>query len=111
MLAQRVTAAELAQHHPALRNAQLLGLHDFVGGALAQHAVLMNAALVHEGVGAHHGLVGWKLHAAEARGQAAQAVELADVEVVLQAVDIPAGAQAHHDLVQRGVARALAQAR
>lgn len=61
-------------------------------------------------MGAHHGLVGRNLHAAEARGQAAQAVELADVEVVLQAVDIPAGAQAHHDLVQRGVARALAQA-
>ena len=64
VLAQGVPAAELAQHHPALGNAQLLGLHDLVGGALAEHPVLVDAALVHEGVGAHDGLVGRNLHAA-----------------------------------------------
>ena len=56
-----VAAGMLAEHQRRLRHADFLGPHDLVGPAILQHAVLVNAGLVREGVAADDGLVG--LHA------------------------------------------------
>ena len=50
-------ARVLAQHQLALALAHSCRVHDLVGGALVQHAVLVDARLVGEGVAPHHGLV------------------------------------------------------
>ena len=59
MIAQRLgaigqgrPAAVLAQHQVGLGEADVLGPHDLVGGALLEHAVLMDAGLVGKGVAA-----------------------------------------------------------
>jgi hypothetical protein len=49
---------ELAQHDLVGRPAHVLGAHDLVGVARLEHAVLVDAGGVGEGVGADHGLVG-----------------------------------------------------
>jgi hypothetical protein len=64
-LLEGVAAAELAQHDLVGAPAHVLGAHDLVGVARLEHAVLVDAAGMGEGVGADDGLVG--LHH-EARG-------------------------------------------
>ena len=63
-----VTAGVLAEHQRRLRHADVFGPHDLVGAAILQHAVLVNARLVREGVAADDGLVGLDGFAGE-RGQ------------------------------------------
>lgn len=53
-----MASAELAQAQAALGNSQILGVHHFIGGTVAQHAMLVDAALMLEGIGAYHRLVG-----------------------------------------------------
>ena len=55
------------------------GVHDLVGGALLEHAVLVDAGLVGEGVAAHDRLVGLHLVAGQARHQPAGARDLVRV--------------------------------
>ena len=62
-LPQGVPAAVLAQHQVGLRQADVLGVHDLVGAALLEHAVLVDAGLVGEGVPADDRLVALHLHA------------------------------------------------
>ena len=107
---QGMAAAELAQGQALLGNAQILGVHHLIGGSVAEHPVLMNAALVLEGVGAHHGLVGGRLHAAETGDGAADPVDAVGVHGGVAAVVFPAGAQPHDDFLHGGVACAFAQA-
>ena len=47
----------LAEHERRLRHADVLGAHDFVGAAILQHAVLVNAGFVRERVAADDRLV------------------------------------------------------
>ena len=55
---QRVAARVLAQDQGGARNADHFGPDDLVGQPVLQHAVLMDAGFVGEGVPAHDGLVG-----------------------------------------------------
>ena len=64
-------AAVLAQHQVAHREADVLGPHDLVGGAFLEHAVLVDARLVGEGVLAHDGLVPLHLDAGDVGHQPA----------------------------------------
>ena len=54
---QRVPAAVLAEHQLAFGHADRLRIHDLVGGAFLQVAVLMDAGLVRERVLAHDRLI------------------------------------------------------
>jgi hypothetical protein len=56
-VAQGVASRMFAQHKVRLINADVLGAHDFIRGLMLQHAVLMNARLVREGVRADDGFV------------------------------------------------------
>ena len=71
-----VAAGVLAQHDLALAGADRRWVHDLVGGALGQHAVLVDAGLVGEGVAADDRLVVLHRVAGEAAHQAAGAGQL-----------------------------------
>ena len=101
---------ELAQHDLVGAPAHVLGTHDLVGVARLEHAVLVDAAGVREGVGADHRLV--RLHD-EAGGLADHArgrhdLRRVDADVELEVV--AARAHRHHHLFERAVAGTFAQA-
>src|SRR4029077_2186662 len=52
-LAERMPAAVLAEHQVTAREPHILRTQDFVGAVVLEHAVLVDAALVCEGVLAH----------------------------------------------------------
>src|SRR5690606_17294920 len=62
-VADRGAAAVAAQHHLGVRPADVGGVHDLVGVAIAQHAVLVDAGFVRERVLAHDRLVALHRHA------------------------------------------------
>ena len=71
--------------------------------------MLVDARLVREGVLADDGLVGLDLDAGVARDHLAGAHDLLRVDRAVHGEVLRPRAQRHHDLLQRGVARALAQ--
>ena len=107
---ERVAAGVLAEHDRVRVEPDRRRVHDLVGRALLEHAVLVDAGLVGERVAAHDRLV--RLHgvAGQARDEAAGARDLARVDAGGEADVGGAGVQQHHDLLERGVARALADA-
>ena len=108
---QAGASAELAQHQLHVRGqADAFGLHYLVGGTVLEHAVLVDAGSVAEGVFAHDGLVGLDVHARDAADQAAGGVNLGGVHIELDVEQVPAGVQGHNDFLEGGVAGALADA-
>ena len=105
---QRSAARVLAQNELVVLQSNRLGVHDLVRAAVLQHAVLMDAGLVGEGVLAHDCLVRLYGVAAQARNQAAGTGDLCRLDTRLEAVEGVAGAQRHHDLLERRVASTLA---
>ena len=76
---------------------------------MLEHAVLMDTGLVRKGVGAHHRLVGLNRKARDARDQTRAVHDLCGIEAGLTVEQILTGAHRHHDLLERGVAGALAE--
>src|SRR5690606_32415458 len=89
--------------------AHVFGTHDLVGGARLEHAVLVNAGGMGEGVGPDHGLVGLYQEAGGLRHEARGRHDLRGVQPHIQAEVVTTGLDGHHDLFHRTVARALAQ--
>ena len=108
--AQRVAAGVLAQHELVGVQPDRRGVHDLVGRALLEDAVLVDARLVGEGVAPDDRLVGLHRVAGQAADEAARAGDLARVDAGAQADVGLARVQEHHDLLERRVARALADA-
>jgi hypothetical protein len=75
-----------------------------------EHAVLVNAALVREGVAADDGLVVLDRERGRRRHQLGGAVEHPGVDADLVGHHVAARLDGHHDLFQRGVAGPLADA-
>ena len=88
----------------------VLGPQDLVGRVVLEHAVLVDARLVREGVLAHHRLVARDRHAGDARDQARGRVEARGVDAGRDVEERRARLQRHHDLLERAVAGALADA-
>ncbi len=105
---ERVPPAVLAQDERVALEADLDRVHDLVGGAVGQHAVLVDPALVRERAAAHDGLV--RLHVVAGRHghQPRGPRDLLDVEAVRALQRLPARAHDHGDLLERAVAGALA---
>mmetsp|Transcript_11203 Transcript_11203/g.28731 ORF Transcript_11203/g.28731 Transcript_11203/m.28731 type:complete len:415 (+) Transcript_11203:471-1715(+) len=113
--AQRVASAVLAKGEAdAVRalKADRLRRHDLVRLAVLQHAILVDARLVREGVGAHDRLVRLHRHSAVVRHHAADGRDVHRVDARPQPAHLalPLEGDGHDDLLQRGVARALADA-
>jgi len=69
-LAEGVPAAVLAEHQVAAGETHVLRAQNLISAGVLEHAVLMDARLVREGVLAHHRLVARDRHAGDARDEA-----------------------------------------
>ena len=108
---QAAAAAELAHRQARARKAHRLRGHDLVGERVLEHAVLVDARLVREGVAADDGLVGLDAEAGQVADQPAGVAELLGVDAVARDRELGrAGAQGHHHLFERGVAGTFAEA-
>ena len=108
--AKGIAPGMLAQHHAVGGQAHVFGTHDLVGLAMLEHAVLMNAGLVGEGIGADDGLVGLHRKAGNARHQPRAVHDPGGVEVIHGAgKNVAPGFHRHHHFLQRGIAGPLAQ--
>src|SRR3989338_2703472 len=105
-----VTPAVLAQHHAIRGPAHILGAHDFVGLAFLDDAILMDAGLVREGIGADNRLVRLHRKTGDARNHARGRHDLGGVDARVAAKKIAPRTHCHHDLLKRGVAGTLAEA-
>ena len=107
---ERVAARVLAEHERRARDPDHLGPDDLVGQPVLQHAVLMDAGLVGEGVPADDRLVGLREAAGEVGKQLAGAVDLAGLHVAAEAQGRAAHVAGHDQLLHRRVPGALADA-
>ena len=98
------------EHDLGLAGADLFRIYDFVGIALLQHAILMDAGGVRERVGADDGLVHLHVDAGDGRNQAGGLKELAGVDVGVGVKLLTVHLDAHDHFLHGRVARALAQA-
>src|SRR5581483_4786658 len=107
---QGVPPGARRQDDLALQDAHVARVYDLVGGALFQHAVLMDAARMGEGVRADDGLVRLHQNAGRRADHAARLVEFLRDDARLAVELIAAHLHRHDNLFQRGVARALPDA-
>ena len=106
---ERVLPGVLAEDQFRLLHADRFRRHDLVRLGLRQDAVLVDAAFVRERVGAHDGLARGDPHARDRGEQVRRAGDLLRVDARDEvAVGVASRAETHHDLLQRGVAGALA---
>jgi hypothetical protein len=109
-LAKGMPATVFAEHQVAAREAHILGAHDLVGRKMFEHAVLMDAGLMREGILADHRLVARDRLAGNARDQARGRVELRRLHAITDIEERGACLERHHDFLERAVAGALADA-
>ncbi len=109
-VAEGVATGVLAEHEVGADVADVLRSHDLVGRRVLEHAVLMDACLVGEGVLADDGFVPLNLHAGDAGDQTARREQPLSFDVGGDAVVVLAGADGHHEFFQGRVARTLAEA-
>ena len=93
-----VVAGVLAQHQVVGTDAHGFRREDFIGLLIGQHAVLVDAALVEEGILAHDGLVQGRGLADDIIDGLAGPVNLGGVDAGGGVEDIGAGAQGHDHL-------------
>src|SRR5580698_11031325 len=84
--------------------------HDFVAEWVGQHAVLVNAGLVREGVVADDGLVGRGLEGDDLAENLARWIKVGELDVGGDAVAVAADVEGGGDLFEGRVAGALADA-
>ena len=96
-LAECMPTTVLAQHQIRLTDADFFGQHDFVGGSILQHTVLMYARFMRKRVFANDGLVARNMHPGDAGNQAAGWVQLARVDTGTDAKKFRTGFQRHND--------------
>src|SRR5262249_45836760 len=106
---ERMPARVLAERKRH-RQSELLGIHDLVRLGVLEHPVLVDAGLVRERVRAHDRLVSLDGVARPRGDELRDAPDPADVDAGLAAERVPAYAERHHDLLERSVAGALADA-
>src|ERR1039457_6829710 len=97
-----VTAAVLADHELAGRNTDGSRIHDFVGRALLEEAILVDAGFVREGVLAYDGLVGLHADADDLGQKLAGRVQLFGLDTGGKGQDIAAHLERHDDLKVKG---------
>ena len=108
--ADHVAARARRHAHRVAREAHALGREDLVGLAVLEDAVLMNARRVREGVGAHDRLVRGHGLAADFGDEARGAGDLLRVDARVETAErLLAQLDRHGDLLERAVARTLAQ--
>ena len=100
----------LAQHQRRLLEADHLRAHDLIGRGILEHAVLMDAALVRERIAADDGLVVLHRKRGRRRHDLRGAGQHRGVDLVPVGKLVVADVDRHHDFLERGVTRTLADA-
>ena len=103
------TSAAGGQHDGIVVDAHVLRVHDFVGGGILQHAVLVDAAAMGEGVAAYDGLVGLHGHVHQRADHAAGGIDLCRVDVGVDA-EVGMRLEYHRNLFERRIACTFADA-
>ena len=103
-------ARMLAEHELGAGGAHRFRPHDFVGERVLQHAVLMDAGLVSEGVCADDRLVGGHADADGGRQRLAGRHQPRRHDPRVEGQGLAPHVQRHHDFLERGVAGPLADA-
>ena len=103
-----MTAAVLAQDQVGAGQPHGFRAHDFVRGPVPQHAMLMDAGLVGEGILAHDGLVARRVHSGDIGDDAARRIEPGGVDAGGHPEIALASLDRHDDFFQRTVARPFA---
>src|SRR5512135_2956670 len=92
----------------AVLDADILGRHDFVGRLLLDDAVLVYPCLVGESVSPDDRLVRLDYQPGQVGQQPARRVDFPGVHTTIQPEQVFAGVERHHYLLERRVARPLA---
>ena len=100
----------LAENEVGLGHAHVFGAHDLVGRSLLEHSVLMDSRLVGERVSPHDRLVALNGQPGNRREHPAGGIETLGLDVRREAVVVETGLERHHDFLERGIARAFADA-
>ena len=108
-LLECIAATEFAQNDFVCSPAYIFRTHDLVGITRLEHPVLVNAAGVGKGIGAHHGLVGLHHKARGLTHHATGSQDVFGVNVQFEIKIIAACLDGHDHLFERAVASALAQ--
>eukprot|EP00906_Rhabdomonas_costata_P015262 RCo021954 len=98
----------LSQDQGAAAQPDNLRANNLVGLLVLQHAILVDPALVGEGVGPYNRLVGLYGHSSHRSHQLAASVDLIPVQAILQLQRGVMGVQNHSNLLQSGVTGSLA---
>ncbi|MNV72821.1 hypothetical protein D3C71_1659360 [compost metagenome] len=98
----------LAEHQLALLQPNRLRRHDLVRRLLLQHAVLVNAGLMRESVGADDRLVPRHDHAGQLADEAAGAGNFRQHQTRLGAEKFAPRLKGHGDFLDRRISRAFA---
>ena len=100
----------LAQNDLVGAQPHILGLHDLVGLPVRQHAMLVNAGFMSEGVRPHDRLVARRMGVGRLAQGPARRHDLTGVDAGRQVEHVPAGADRHDGVLQRAIARPFAYA-
>ena len=109
-LGQGVLARMLAQNQGRARSAHAFRGHDLVGAAVGQHAVLVDAGLVREGILADDCLVRRHGGAGDARQALAGRPDMGGVGMADGREDVGPHLQGHDDFFHRAIAGPLTDA-
>ena len=93
-VAQPSPARSRREHDLRVGHAHVAGIDDLVGGALLEHAVLVDAGRVGKGVGSHDGLVGLHRDAGQLADQPADGIDAPGIDAGLQLKEIVGGSGA-----------------
>ena len=110
LLLEGMPAGMLAHDEVGAEEADILGPHDLVGLGVLEHAVLVDAALMGEGVRTHDRLVGLDLEAGDGGDEARGLHDLLGDDAGPEGQAVGAHVHRHHHLFKRAVARPLADA-
>jgi len=105
-----MTAGVLAQHEFGVGHADGFRSHDLVGQGIFQHAILMDAGFVREGVASDNGFVGLDGDAGDLAEQLAGGKKMLGGNSGFVRIAIVADAHGHDQFFERGVACALTDA-
>lgn len=99
----------LAENQIGAGESHVLGTHDFVGGTILQHAMLVDARFVRERVLPDDRLVPLHLHAGDLGNQLAGREQLGRVDLGIAVVVVGTGLEGHDDFFEGCIAGSFAE--
>ena len=106
---KRMASAVLSENHVLANKSYVFRPHDFVGRAVLEHSMLMNARFVGERVLANNRLVSLNQHAGGTGNKTTDATQFRGVDPGVYVVIVAASLDRHHDLFERRISGTFTQ--